>query len=340
MDNTLNVLILVDFSDEILDHLRTISPRLKFTRKLVKSMDEIAPDVLESTDILYTAGIVPEPDTAPRLRWIQCHFAGVDRLLSQPFFASKDIIVTTASGVHAVTMAEYSFGMMLAFGRKIPTMIRHAQKAEWPTDRFNIFIPRELRRSTLGIIGYGSIGREIARLAKAFGMEVLATKRDVMHPQAINEFAEPGTGDPDGSCVSRLYPPEATASMVSLCDFVVVTAPATAKTHNLINDHVLGQMKENAVIINISRGSLIDEDALIRALQGGKIAGAGLDVFAQEPLPSASPLWKLPNVILSPHISGNTVHYNETAAELFGQNLERFLNNQDLLNRVDHERGY
>jgi phosphoglycerate dehydrogenase-like enzyme len=340
MENTLNLLVLMDFNDAIMDRLKAVSPRLKFTRKIVKSLDEVPADLLATADVLYTGGLIPERESVPRLRWIQVHFAGVDQLLSQPLLSDPDIIVTTASGVHATTMAEFSFAMMLALARKIPAMLRYQQKTEWPADRFNIFLPRELRGSTLGIVGYGSIGREIARIAKTFGMEVLATKRDVMHPAAVNEYAEPGTGDPDGTCVERLYPPEATRSMVALCDFVVVTAPLTPSTKGLINAEVLGAMKKSAFLVNVARGGVIDEEALIKALQTGQIAGAGLDVFAQEPLPPSSPLWKLDNVIISPHISGNTVHYHESAAEIFIQNLERFLNNRELLNRVDRNRGY
>ncbi len=340
MENTLNVLVLIDFSDAIMDRLRAVSPRLKFTRKAAKSLDEIPADVLASADILYTGALLPEREAVPHLRWIQSHFAGVEHILSQPLLASDDIILTTASGVHAPTMAEFTFAMMLAFARKIPTMLRYQQKSEWPADRFNLFMPHELRGSTLGIIGYGSIGREVARLAKAFGMEVLATKRDVMHPAAVNEYVQPGTGDPDGTCVERLYPPEATRSMVALCDFVVVAAPLTPETTGSIDAEVIGAMKKSAVLINVARGGVIDEDALIKALQTGQIAGAGLDVFAQEPLPASSPLWKLDNVIISPHISGNTVHYQDSAAEIFIENLERYLSNRDLLNRVDLKRGY
>jgi phosphoglycerate dehydrogenase-like enzyme len=340
MEDTLNVLVLVDFSDAIMDRLKAASPRLKFNRKAVKSLDEMPPDLLASADILYTGALIPEAESVPRLRWIQVHFAGVEHLLDHPLLTSGDIIVTTASGVHATTMAEFAFAMMLALARKIPSMLRYQQKAEWPSDRFNILMPLELRRSTLGIVGYGSIGREIARLARGFGMEVLATKRDVMHPAAVNEYAEVGTGDPDGTCVERLYPPEATRSMAALCDFVVVTVPLTPSTKGLIDHSVLDAMKKTAILVNVARGGVVDEEALIKALQTGQIAGAGLDVFAQEPLPASSPLWKLENVIISPHISGNSSHYHESAAEVFVQNLERYLNNQDLLNRVDRQRGY
>ena len=339
MEDTLNVLVLMDFSDAIVDRLKAISPRLKFTRKVVKSISEVPPELLANTHILYTGGLVPEPDAVPRLRWIQAHFAGVESLLAQPLLAAEDVILTTVSGIHATTMAEYTFTMMLAFAHKLPLMLRHQQKVEWMADR-NLFMPRELRGSTLGIAGYGSIGREVARLGKAFGMDVLATKRDVMHPAAANEYVEPGTGDPEGICVERLYPPEATKSMAALCDFLVILLPLTANTRAIINQEIFDVMKQTAVLINIARGGVIDEEALVRALQSGRIGGAALDVFSQEPLSPSSPLWKLENVIISPHISGNTSHYHESAAGVFIENLERYLNNKDLLNRVDRKRGY
>jgi phosphoglycerate dehydrogenase-like enzyme len=218
--------------------------------------------------------------------------------------------------------------------------LHNQQSAEWPIDRYNIYLPTELRESTVGILGYGAIGREIARLAHAFGMEVLATKRNVMTPAAMNRFAENGIGDADAALVERLYPPEATRSMVSLCDFVVVLVPLTPTTKAVINAEVLAAMKKTAYLISISRGAVVDEEALIKALQTGQIAGAALDVFAQEPLPASSPLWKLDNVIISPHIAGNTSHYNDSAAEVFAQNLERYVNKKDLLNQVNYEYGY
>jgi phosphoglycerate dehydrogenase-like enzyme len=340
MEETLNVLVLADFSDALMEKLKTVSPRLKFTRRAVKAANEVPAESWATVDILYTGRIVPEPDSAPRLRWIQTTSAGVDFLMAQPLLAAEDIIVTTSSGIHATTIAEHTFAMILALARRIPLMMRYQQKAEWPADRENVIGRVELRGSTLGIVGYGSLGREMARVAQTFGMEVLATKRDVMHPAAVNEYVEPGTGDPQGTLVSRLYPPEAARSMVTLCDFVVVTVPLTQETKNLINRDVLSGMKESAYLINVARGGVIDEEALIKALQSGQIAGAALDVFTQEPLPPSSPFWKMDNVIISPHVAGNMSHYNESAADVFMENLDRYLNKRDLLNRVDRKKGY
>src|SRR5690349_5889165 len=135
MENPLNVLVLMDFNDAIMDRLKAVSPRLKFTRKIAKSLDEIPADMLATTDILYTGSLIPEREAVPRLRWIQIHFAGVDQLLSHPLLSDENVIVTTASGVHATTMAEFAFAMMLSLARKIPTMLRYQQKTEWSADR-------------------------------------------------------------------------------------------------------------------------------------------------------------------------------------------------------------
>lgn len=340
MQEPLNVLITADFSDAIMDRLKSVSPRLRFTRRLLKSATDLPSETWRTVDVLYSTGVVPEPDTAPRLRWIQGHFAGVERILAQPLLASEDIVVTTTSGIHAPKMAEYTLAMMLAFAHKLPTIFRLQQKAEWPENRLELLLPRELRGTTLGIVGYGSIGRATARLAQGFGMQVLATKRDVFHPQAKNEFYFPGTGDPEGIYANRLYPPEALKSMLADSDFVQVTVPSTPANFHLIDENMLAAMRKTAILINVARGDVVDEAALIRALQARQIGGAALDVFEREPLPTDSPLWKLDQVIISPHISGNNEHYNESAAELFAQNLERYLTDQELLNRIDRTRGY
>ncbi|CAG1004784.1 MAG: D-2-hydroxyacid dehydrogenase [Anaerolineae bacterium] len=341
MNDTLNVLILVDFGEDLLSQIRALSPKLNLIRKSVSSPAEIPPEVWASADILYTTVIVPEAEVAPRLRWVQAHYAGVDKLLSQPLFKARpDLMLTSASGIHASTIAEYSFAMMLALARKIPLMLRMQKQAAWTADRFELYLPTELRGATLGILGYGSIGRATARLANAFGMQVLATKRDVKRPSDGESYEEPGIGDPEGTLVDRLYPPEALKSMVSQCDFVVVTLPLTLETKGYFGAEAFAVMKKNAVLINVARGGIVDEEALIAALQNKQIAGAGLDVFEEEPLPAKSPLWAMENVIISPHIAGNTSRYHERAAAMFVENLRRYLNKNPLLNRVETARGY
>jgi len=266
----------------------------------------------------------------------------VDHVLGHPLFADKQIVCTNASGIHATNIAEYVFMMMLAFGHRLLALLSYQRERLWAeAERETSLVPLELRGSTLGIVGYGSIGREIAHVAQAFGMEVLAVKRNVRQPEdsGVN-YVIPGTGDPEGVYFHRLYPPEALLSMVRECDFVVVTVPLTEATRGMIDAKVLAAMKPTAYLINVSRGDVVDEEALVRALQEGQIAGAALDVFSTEPLPAESPLWELPNAIISPHVAGNTTDYNEKAAHLFLENLKRYLAQEELLNRVDRARGY
>jgi phosphoglycerate dehydrogenase-like enzyme len=200
-------------------------------------------------------------------------------------------------------------------------------------------LPTELRGQTIGILGYGSIGREVARLAKAFGMKVLVTKRDGRHTED-HGFMLPDTGDPSGDLPDRIYPIEATRSLLTECDYVVVSLPLTEKTHHLIDEEMFRAMKPSAFFVNIGRGSIVHEEHLVKALKKGWIAGAGLDVFEQEPLPDDSPLWKLDNVIMTPHISGFTPDYDKRAMAVFAENLRRYLAGEQLLNVLDRQVGY
>jgi len=196
-----------------------------------------------------------------------------------------------------------------------------------------------LRGSTVGIVGYGSVGREVARLLQPFNVRILATKRDVMHPHDIG-YMPKGIGDPEGHLFTRLYPPQALKSMLKECDFVVITLPLSPETEDLIGKEELAAMKSTAFLINVSRGRVINTPALLSALQEGKIRGAALDVFSEEPLPPTSPFWKLPNVLITPHVAGNSSHYDERANELFCENIQRYLKGVTLLNRIDPVRRY
>lgn len=172
-------------------------------------------------------------------------------------------------------------------------------------------------------------------------MTVLATKRDAMHPaQSPDDYSPPHTGDPTGDLADRLYPGAALATMARDCDYLVILLPATPQTHHAVNAEILAAMKPGAFLINMGRGSVVDEAALIEALKHGRIAGAALDVFETEPLPITSPLWKLENVILSPHVGGGSATYHDMVMELFLANLKRYNDKKTLYNRVERGRGY
>lgn len=339
MSETIEVLITLPFTDEMVSRLEKISPRLKI--KIIRTfrLEDIPQETWAGVEVLYTDRLLPSPEQAPNLRWIQFHWAGINHALGTPILKTPDIKVTTLSGVAATKVAEFGLMMILALGLRLPEILLWQRKSEWPADRWERFKPRELRDSTVGIVGYGSIGRQLARLLQPFGGKVLATKRDVMQPQDVGYIVE-GFGDPGGDFVWRLYPGEALQTMVKLCDFVVVTMPLTVKTHHLINADIFSAMKTSAYLIDVSRGGIVEQNALIDAIKEHKIAGAAIDVFSKEPLPADNPLWKLPNVILSPHIAGVTHQYDERAVELFEINLRRYLGDEPLLNDFKLELEY
>jgi len=267
---------------------------------------------------------------APRLRWLQFPGAGVDSLATTGLLdANSGVLVTTAAGVHAETISEYVFGSMLMFNRNWPQMVRLQDEHVWARSATWYHLGgRELAGQTLGIIGLGNIGRRIAQLGRAFGMRVLGTRRSIQYS---------GDQEPD---VDQSFPPEQLHELLRLSDYVVISVPLTRETEKLIGEIELRIMRPNTYLVNIARGQVIDEQALISALREGWIAGAGLDVTEEEPLPSESPLYSMPNVILTPHISGNSAHYDTRLAALFADNLKRYRIGQQLQNRYEPSRGY
>ncbi len=335
--DTINVLVAMDFDETILERFRDVSPRLN----IVHHWPDVPDSAWSECEVLYTLRHFPRPEEAPLLRWIQLHYAGVDNAMKNRIVQAEDVTVTNASGIHAQQIANYCLMMMLAFNYQLPRMMRLQQQATWPEKQYEMFAPVDMHRQTLGIAGYGSIGRELARVADALGMTVLATKRDAKHPaEGHHEYRPEGSGDPGGEIPERIYPGEALATMAKDCDYLVVTVPLTDQTEKQVNERVLNAMKESAVLINVARGEVVDEKALVTALSQQVIRGAALDVFEEEPLPETSPLWQMENVIISPHVSGNSASYDEKVADLFEANLQRYIENRPLLNQLNRERGY
>ena len=264
---------------------------------------------------------------APNLRWLALASAGAEHVLRMGFAQARpSLTITTASGVHGVPISEFVLSVLLIWTRRWREILAAQDAREWPASQMAL-LGGELDSATLGIIGLGAIGRRIAQLGRAFGMRVVAQRRSTT----------PGQTDPD---VDELLPPDRLADLLGQADYVVLSAPNTAETRHLITAERLREMKRSAVLINIARGDLVDEAALIAALRDGVIAGAGLDVFATEPLPADSPLWSMPNVILSPHISGVTLRYSQRLTTLFLENVARLRAGQPLRNVVDPARGY
>lgn len=337
---TVNVLVTHPFPEPLMAKLAAVSPVLNISHRPAKTAEELA-DVMAETDVLYASDseVFPALESGARLRWVQLHWAGVDSILEHPLYVQSEVMFTTTSGIHAVQMAEYAMGQILAFAHRLPRMLEDQAKGVWTSGRWERYVPDELFGATIGLIGYGSIGRQIARLAQGFGMRVLAVKHNARRLEH-DHYTVPGTGDPNAEIPDRIYPREALHTFLGECDYVVVTVPLTGDTRHLLNAAALGAMKPTAILINIARGDVVDESALVEALQDHKITGAALDVFSQEPLPPDSPLWKLPNVILSPHVSGFSPHYDSRSVDVFAENLKRFIAGEPLINLVDRRQDY
>ncbi len=333
------VLSLIGFTEAQLEKLRRVAGPMEVVQHTGATASDLPAGLGDRVEVLYGWGkALLDAHRLPRLKWIQAHSAGVDFLLDTPVWES-DVIITTASGIHPVPMAEHALAMMLHFRWRVGEMLFWQQRGEWPTERWDKFARPELRGSTLGIVGYGAIGRELGRLAKALGMRLLAANRSgTRHP--FTGFTLPHTGDPEAALPEKIYPIAELTAMLPECDYVVVLAPLTPETRHLFNAETFAAMKPGAFFFNLARGGLVDEAALVEALYSGRIAGAGLDVFETEPLPADSPLWRLENVLISPHVAGFTPHYDERASDLFAENLRRYRAGEPLLNRVDRARGY
>jgi len=350
-EGALRVLITFPLEPDLVEQIEAVDPRIKVRalgqearQRLYRASQTRYPSELEAqtarqeleealgwAQVLFGfwgAGLLelyPSPEAlrrdAPNLRWIQLTSAGVDRAARSGLIGSE-ILVTSASGLHATPIGEYVVAVMLMFCKGANRFVRAQERREWLR-----FMPQELYGKTVGVVGLGNIGREVARLAQAFGCRIIATRRSA--------------GERDGDAgVDRLLPASALHELLAESDFVVLAVPLTTETRHLIGEAALRAMRPSAVLINIARGPVVNEAALVRALKEGWIGGAGLDVFEQEPLPPESELWGMENVILSPHISGGTEIYNQRAVSIFCENLRRYLAGERLRNLADPARGY
>ena len=333
------MLITIPLDGPLLEKLQQISPRLNITQIVTRKVEEIPANVWQQTEVLYTDVVLPLPAAAPNLRWVQFHWAGVEFLQESPLAQKKDLVLTTLSGAAAPQMAEFIVMMMLALGHRLSDLYTNQLKADWPRDRWERFEPLELRGSTVSIIGYGSVGRELARLLQPFNTRVLAIKRDVMNPRDSGYYAQ-GLGDPDGDLFTRLYPIQAVHSVLKEADFAIITLPLSPQTRSIIGAEELAVMKPTAFLIDACRGHVINQNALLNALQEKKIAAAALDVFIEEPLPANSAFWRLSNVIITPHISATSPFYDQRAVDLVAENVRRYLSGENLLNKYKAELGY
>lgn len=313
----MKILITHPVKDEHLQLVRETAPGAQIV--LTREEGEIETHMPDSNIIWggkYAPHLLPQ---CQNLHFIQTTFAGVESLLV-PELVEHPLQLVNAR-IHGTTIAEHVFMLMLALARQLPIMFKAQAETRWCKQEIK---PGLLAGRTIGIIGYGTIGRAIGQRAKAFSMRVLgARRRPQADPWADEVFA---TQDID--------------KMLPLCDYVVLATPLTPETKHMLGEKEFALFKKNAILINIGRGKVVDEPALIRALEGGRLAGAGLDVFYEEPLAADSPLWQMPQVIITPHMAGQMPDYAENAAAIFIENLRRYLAKEPLLNVVDKKTGY
>jgi phosphoglycerate dehydrogenase-like enzyme len=335
----MKVVATITLAPEQHETLKQAAPGLEIVAQRCRSKEEVSALLAGGCDVML-GFLIPDDLTAkaPQLKWVQLLSAGADHAM--PWVRQHhDIPVTTASGIHATAIAEYALASMLSFAHRLHVALRSQLHHEW--HRRGSFMEEvdPLRGKTLGVIGYGSIGRETARIATALGMKVIALKRSP-HEKRDTGWSPAGVGDPEGKIPIKFFGPDECAAALSESDHVLVTLPLTPATRKFIGAAEIEAMRPGAYLVNIGRGEVIDEAALTNALRQRKIGGAGLDVFEQEPLDSHSPLWDLENVILTPHISGASRDYMQNSCSLFAENLRRFNAGEALLNVIDPVHEY
>jgi len=338
-ENLIDLLIHYRLSEEHVKELQALSDSLRIAYYPDTEFEEIPPDVKANTEIMLTTRMVPDPEEMPRLRWVQYTLAGIGMIQGAPILEREGFQATSLSGANAPIVAEYVIAAMLSAAHLFPQVSHNQRRKEWPLDRWYQFMPLELRGATVGLLGYGSIAREVARLLQPFDVEILAVKKNLKKIEDRG-YVLKDIGDPQGELFRRLYPPEARKSMLKECDFVVVALPLTKETTGFVGAEELEVMKDTAILVAIGRGGQIDEPALMDTLTENKIGGAVLDVFTEEPLPADSPLWETPNLFITPHIAGSTKRYPELVQALFSANLQRYLDSKELYNVFDKEKGY
>ena len=307
-----------------LEELRRTFPEHTFVRC---DSDAETLAAIPEAEVAFSSLITPAHfAAAPRLRWIHSPAVGVGSMLFPEMVRSR-VVMTNARGRSSTAIAEHVIAVSLALLRSLPLAWRRQREKTWAQDELNAATSiRTLRDSRMLIVGFGSIGADTARLAAAFGAEVVGVKRrvDGAPPPGVRAIVSP----------SHLH------DELPAADVVVIAAPQTVETRHLIGERELGLMKAGSILVNVSRGKLIDEAALVRELERGRLRGAALDVFEQEPLATNSPLWARPDVLITPHVSGFHGDYWPLTIQFFADNLRRFVAGQPLVNVVDKEAGY
>jgi phosphoglycerate dehydrogenase-like enzyme len=312
------VLVLSEKNDAQLAMLRDLP------HAIARNVEEVAGAGRGAEAILHWAGpkelLQAALRACPNVRWVHSRWAGLDNLLF-PELVESPVPLTNGRGVFSQSLGEFALAAILYFAKDFPRMLRNQRAEKW--EPFDV---NEISTQTVGVVGYGDIGRAVASRAQAMGMRVFALKRHA-----------PDAPDP---LVERFYQSENLAEMLARCDYVVIAAPLTPETRHMIGESQFAAMRPGAVVINVGRGPAIDQAAMVQALRAGRIRGAGLDVFEQEPLPAGDPLWQMPNVLVSPHTADHTQDWIDAAMRFFLRQYERFRRGEPLENVVDKRLGY
>lgn len=296
-------------------------------------------DLLRRVDLLHTTAWFPEPEQMPALRCVQLDTSGVDHVRETRLWASA-VPFATLGGIAPVPMAEYAMMAVLELAHRMPLIVRHRNDRSWPdpAERLATLTPRQLAGSTLGIIGYGRIGREISRLASVFGMDVLGLSRTGV-PNAAQAKFDTGRQTADGDR-AQVLPMDRLDEVLTRSDILVVVVPLTELTRGMIGARELDLLPPGALVINIARGGIVDEAALLERLRDGRIGGAAVDVFDDEPLPPDSVWWSEPNALVTPHVAGLAPQYHAQTLDLVVENLTRLADGRPIVNEVDRVSGY
>jgi phosphoglycerate dehydrogenase-like enzyme len=324
------VLSTMAFSPAWLQDVAAVAEHVVVEQVAAAHADELPPELLAECEILYTGSAFPAPEQAPKLRWVQLDTSGADHVRRSALWDHEPVTITSIAGVSPRPMAEYVMAMILGFAHRLPTAARMRAQRHWPSDaeRWELYGPAHLPGSRLLIVGYGRIGRGIARAAQGFGIAVVGVSRS-----GSRDYGEeiPGV---------RMASVTDLDAELPAADWVVVCTPGTTETSGLIGARQFAAMKDGAHLVDVARGGVVDEPALLDALDSGRLAGAALDVFAQEPLPADSPLWDHPGIVATPHISGLASDYEDLVRGLFKENIERYLAGRPLVNTIDRTLGY
>lgn len=314
-------------TDAKLEQIREISPRISISEGLFK-------ESLEKTHVIYGHNADFKMEDVPNLQWFQSDSVAIENLMDKPL-AKSNIPIANVRGAYTMAVAELAIGLMLTLTRKIQVGKELQLKHEW---NIPAVCGENCYGRTMGIVGYGNIGRHLGRIANAMGMKVLACGNRLERKDP--SFHLPNTGDPEGTIPEFWYHHSQMAEMFKLTDVAVIVLPSTPDTRQLVGKSELSALPAHALVINVGRGSVMDEGALLELLQSGSIAGAGLDVFETEPPAPDHSFWDMSNVVMMPHIASYTSDQLVLASDILIENMSRYLTNRPLVNLIDTSRGY